>query len=69
MQREIREIMKGNQKFGSNVARRAKPPRNVSKAKVIWTIHEERGAFVADSGTGVRVWADEVSKLQEWISA
>jgi len=59
--------MKKFQKFTGRTARRTKPPRRVAPLRVSWKIREADGSFVADSGTGVRVWADEREKLARWL--
>ena len=61
------ELMKDFQRFEIKPARRKKSPRRVEEVEIKWTIFKENDAYVADSGTGVRVWADEREKLALWI--
>lgn len=62
--------MKRRKRDGNSARRGNLAVQNLGKPKkVIWQIYERDGAFVADSGTGVIVWADSVEKLQAWVSA
>lgn len=44
------------------------PPRRSAAQEPRWQITEvDEGVFVADSGTGIRVFSDEREKLARWL--
>ena len=62
--------MKKQQREGKYSARRGNSPRrNFSHQKDLkWKIEERDGMWIAEAGK-IRVWADSLEKIREWISA
>lgn len=49
-------------------AQRLKPVRpDESKKRLEWTLREEAGEWVAESGTGITVYADKKEKILDWL--